>query len=99
MVAKVREPMQGWVITDHICRICFSRVLMREAFDRRKTYRCAGCGAEATGANEAAVCCCGIKLKTGVDAGIRCQVSTERTPEFPAEVTAVQVSAPGSKKS
>lgn len=95
MSAAKREPVQGWVITDHICRVCFSRVLMREAFDRRRTYRCAGCGAEADGSSEAAVCCCGIKLKTGVDAGIRCQVNPDRTPEFPAEVTAVQASIPG----
>lgn len=89
-----REPVQGWVITDHICRVCFSRVLMREAFDRRKTYRCAGCEVEAQGTSEAAVCCCGIKLKTGVDAGIRCQREASPTPEFPARVTAVQVGVP-----
>jgi len=94
-----REPVQGWVITDHICRICFSRVLMREAFDRRKTYRCAGCGVEAEGHHETAVCCCGIKLKTGVDAGIRCAINTERSPEWPAEITATQAVAPGAKTS
>lgn len=89
-----REPVQGWVITDHICRVCFSRVLMREAFDRRKTYRCAGCGAEAVGTSEAAVCCCGIKLKTGVDAGIRCERNADRSPEWPAEITATQAPVP-----
>lgn len=93
MSAK-REPMQGWVITDHICRVCFSRVLMRETFDRKRVYRCAGCGAEAQGASEAAICCCGIKLKTGVDAGIRCERQASPTPEFPAEITASQVSVP-----
>lgn len=94
MVKAVREPVPGWVITDHICRVCFSRVLMREAFDRRRTYRCAGCGSEATGATEAVVCCCGIKLKTGVDAGIRCAANTDKSPEWPAEITATQVMAP-----
>lgn len=96
MAAK-REPVQGWVITDHICRVCFSRVLMREAFDRRKTYRCAGCGAEESGTSEAAVCCCGIKLKTGVDAGIRCTPNTDKSPEWPAEITATQASMPAQK--
>lgn len=87
MVAR-REPVEGWVITPHICRVCFGRVLMREAFDRRKTYRCSNCGAEADGASEAVVCCCGIKLKTGADLGVRCEVNKNRSPEFPAEITA-----------
>lgn len=94
MSAVKREPAQGWEITDHICRVCFSRVLVREAFDRRKTYRCVGCGAEAEGASETAVCCCGIRLKNGIDAGIRCQRNPAPTPEFPAEITAVQAIAP-----
>jgi len=67
---------------------------MREAFDRRKTYRCSNCGVEAPGTRESAVCCCGIKLKTGVDAGIRCQLNTERSPEWPSEVVAVQAAPP-----
>jgi len=90
-VKNRREPVEGWVITPHICRVCFSRVLVREAFDRRKTYRCAGCGMEGIGSSESAICCCGIKLKTGVDAGIRCQANQDKTPEFPAEIVAVQM--------
>ncbi len=94
MSAARREPVQGWVITDHICRVCFGRILVREAFDRRKTYHCSNCGTESPGTSEAAICCCGIKLKTGVDAGIRCQVNPDRSPEWPAEITATQVSVP-----
>lgn len=83
-----------WKLTPHCCRVCFSRVLMRETFDRRRVYRCAGCGVEAEGKSEAAICACGIRLKTGVDAGIRCQVQTEPTPEFPAQVVAAQAELP-----
>ena len=83
-----------WAITDHICRACFSRVLVRETFDRRRIYRCAGCGIEKEGRSEAAICSCGIKLKTGVDAGIRCELNTNRSPEWPAEVTAAQATIP-----
>lgn len=86
----------AWAITPHICRVCFSRILVRETFDRRRIYRCSGCGAEAEGRSESAVCCCGIKLKTGVDAGIRCEVNQDRSPEWPAEVTAAQQCAPSS---
>jgi hypothetical protein len=94
--APEKEPSRGfsWALTDHCCRVCFSRVLVRETFDRRRVYRCAGCGVEQEGRSEAAICACGIKLKTGVDAGIRCEVSASRSPEFPAEITASQKQAP-----
>jgi hypothetical protein len=96
MVAPAkREPMAGWQFTEHACRVCFGRVMMREAFDRRRTYKCSICEAEAEGASESAVCRCGIKLKTGIDAGIRCQRSDSPTPEFPAVITAVQATIPG----
>lgn len=84
----------AWALTDHCCRVCFSRVLVRETFDRRRVYRCAGCGVEKEGRTEAAICACGIKLRTGVDAGIRCQVATDPSPEFPAQITAAQVTIP-----
>lgn len=83
-----------WAITDHCCRVCFSRVLARETFDHRRIYRCSGCGIEKEGRSEAAVCCCGIKLKSGVDAGIRCQHNQDRRPEFPAEIVAAQAEIP-----
>ena len=83
-----------WAITDHACRCCFSRVLVRETFDHKRVYRCSGCGIEAEGRSEAAICACGIKLKTGVDAGLRCSVSAIKSPEWPAEITCTQVTAP-----
>jgi len=83
-----------WAITPHCCRVCFSRVLVRETFDRRRIYRCAGCGVEKEGRSEAAICSCGMKLKTGVDAGIRCEPNPMRSPEWPAEITAAQASTP-----
>ena len=89
MVRKF-EDEEVWRLTPHCCRVCFGRILARETFDRRKIYRCSCCGVEAEGRNESAVCCCGIKLKTGMDAGIRCRISDNKTPEFPAEVVAWQ---------
>lgn len=94
MSGAKREPAPGWAFTEHCCRVCFGRVMVREAFDRRRTYMCSVCEATADGTSEAALCCCGIKLKTGVDAGIRCQ-RTDPTPEFPARITATQVGVPG----
>lgn len=83
-----------WSITNHVCRCCFGRVLVRETFDRRRVYRCSNCGLEAEGRSEAAICACGIKLRTGVDAGIRCQVNAEKSPEWPSEITAAQAEPP-----
>ena len=95
MVSRpAREPAQGWAITDHACRCCFGRVLMRETFERKRVYRCACCGVEAQGRTEASICACGIKLKTGVDAGIRCGVNHDKSPEWPAEITAMQIQPP-----
>lgn len=90
------EPAQGWAITPHISRCCFARVLVRETFERKRVYRCSCCDIEVEGRTEAAICACGIKLKTGVDAGIRCQVSESPSPEFPSRITAVQCSPPPS---
>lgn len=80
-----------WGLTDHACRCCFGRILVRETFDRRKVYRCSNCGLEREGRTESAICCCGIKLKTGSDAGIRCQHNPEKSPEFPSEIVAAEV--------
>jgi hypothetical protein len=79
-----------WSIEDHVCRCCFGRVLMRETFDRKRVYRCSNCGVEREGLQPSAICACGIKLKTNVDAGVRCKTSTTRTPEFPSEIVAAQ---------
>lgn len=83
-----------WELTDHCCRACFGRVLRREADDgERLVYRCANCGAEAEGRRESVLCCCGIKLKTGADAGIRCVVNNAPSPECPSQIVAEQVAA------
>jgi len=79
-----------WTLTDHVCRACFGRIVARETFDRRHVYRCTNCGAEREGRTESVLCCCGIRLKSGVDAGIRCQRNPEPTPEFPSEIVAAQ---------
>lgn len=80
-----------WSLTNHVCRACFGRVLAREAVDGRVLYRCSNCGVEREGASEAAICSCGIKLRTGRDAGIRCRVNEAQSPEWPNEVVAEQI--------
>jgi hypothetical protein len=85
------ESKPFYQLTDHVCRGCFGRVLMRETFDHRRIYRCAQCGIpERAGKNETVFCCCGIKLKGGKDAGVRCKVNEDRSSEFTSEVMAEQ---------
>ena len=81
-----------WRITKHVCRACMGRVLARETFEAKRIYRCSNCGIEREGRAESALCCCGIAFGKGKrDAGIRCVVNPERTPECMSEVVAQQV--------
>lgn len=66
---------------------------MRQTADGQGLYRCTNCGAERLGQDERAACCCGIRLKTGADAGIRCQRNPAASPEFPSEIVAGQMAA------
>lgn len=87
--------------TDHLCRICLGRVMMRVDKDPRvkkriiadvREFRCANCGA--TGQQVVrSICCCGMKVpgmgrKDFRDAGIRCQPNPSICPEVPAEIIA-----------
>lgn len=71
--------MAGWTITDHVCRVCFGRVLHSE-----KQARCADCGV--SGAQVKDVCACGAKLNSGGNAGLRCTKNLDVRPECPAEI-------------
>lgn len=81
-----------WRMTSHVCRVCFGRVLRRLEGDRR-IYRCSNCGIEQEGHDSRVICACGMKLKTGANAGLRCVPNLKPTPEFPAQVVVEQVSA------
>ena len=82
-----------WVLVDHVCRVCFGRVLQLSTFDRRhKVYRCSSCETELQGDGVQVLCACGIKVRGNRDAGIRCIKNPRRTPENPAQVVAEQIS-------
>lgn len=89
---KQDESPLRWELAPHICRVCFGRVVQRTTFDRRKVYRCSNCETEAEGPGAQVLCCCGIKLRNGRDAGVRCIENPRRTPENPARVVAEQLS-------
>jgi len=81
-------PKDEWKITDHVCRICFGRVLARGT-----QARCADCGTEVEGGHRH-LCWCGAKLRDGKDARLRCKRNTEITPELPMEVIVVCIDKP-----
>ncbi len=70
-----------WLVTDHVCRGCFGRVL---ATADKKLARCADCAA--VGVKVPDVCACGAMLMTGVNAGLRCVKNPNVSIECPAEI-------------
>lgn len=83
-----KPPVLTWTLTDHCCKFCFGRILASDAPDGRKVFRCSCCEAQAEGASEAVLCCCGMKLRTGADAEIRCMVQENPSSDFPARIVA-----------
>jgi hypothetical protein len=79
-----------WQLAAHCCRSCFGRVLLGHSTDGRRIYRCAQCGARADGDDTSVICCCGIRLKTGADAGVRCVANGAPSAECPLEIVAEQ---------
>jgi hypothetical protein len=92
MAAKDTAPL--WSLTDHVCRICFSRVLTRTTFDNRKLFKCSNCETEVEDQHVTGLCCCGMKLRNKRDAGVRCVVNQERRPECPSYIVAIQAELP-----
>lgn len=85
-----------WELTDHVCSVCFGRVLMGRmpddyaGDDHHRRWRCSNCGAESVNRLASSICACGIRLKSGRDAGVRCERNQAPTPEFVSEVVASQ---------
>ena len=77
-----------WTLTDHVCRVCFGRLLRRPGTDGARVYRCTNCGAEAQARVVSSLCCCGMKLRSGRDMGLRCVPNTNPRPECLSEIVA-----------
>lgn len=83
-----------WRLEPHACRICFGRIVSRRQVDGPRLYRCANCGTEVLGGRPSALCCCGMKLATGRDAGVRCVRNPKRTTELTSEIIVEAASVP-----
>lgn len=85
----------AWTLEPHICRACFGRVASRPGdAPGYRVYSCTNCGIEASAPKVSALCCCGTTLRKATpsgrsgnvlaDAGIRCHLNPEPTPDFPS---------------
>lgn len=74
-----------WRLTDHACAACFGRILARPEANETM-YRCTNCGAERISTRPETLCACGITLRTGKNAGLRCVRNPAPTPECPSEI-------------
>lgn len=83
-----------WHITPHVCRVCLGRVLRQDKDGGGHVFRCSNCGVQRDGADETVICTCGLKLKTKIDAGIRCTPNEQRSPDCVSEIVAAPVQAP-----
>ena len=81
---------RAWRLTAHVCKICLGRVLITDNADGSHTVRCSNCGIEALGDHKA-ICACGLKLRSGKSAGLRCALNPTPSAEFPSQVVAVSV--------
>lgn len=86
-----------WTLEPHVCRHCFGRLVSAPALGGGHWFLCTNCGARGDGETAAALCCCGLVLRSpvpgapGTDAGIRCQPNPDPTPEFPSLFVAAEV--------
>ena len=74
-----RSVWAQYKIVDHVCRVCFGRILVSDS-----QARCADCGASGKTVHE--VCTCGTLLRTKTNAGLRCVKNPEVSIECPAEI-------------
>ena len=68
-----------WKITPHVCRRCLGWVVT----DGRR-HKCARCAAEAAAVD--GICVCGVRLRTGKDAGLRCTARPATVSGYGADV-------------
>lgn len=56
----------------------------------QRWYRCSCCGLERAGLDAHVVCVCGFEFNGRHHLAMRCQANTNKTPEWPSEIVAMQ---------
>jgi hypothetical protein len=78
------------IFTDHACRLCFGRIITIAHPDKPQEQMCYECGEKVVGRVQD-LCCCGVKLRNGKNAGLRCEPNPNVTPEVPALIVVRRV--------
>jgi len=81
MAKKDEEAL--WVITDHVCRFCFGRVLRSQD---GALVRCADCSAQVKNKKVTELCACGQEYKTGGPVALKCKKNPEHIVGIGQEV-------------
>ena len=78
-------------IEDHVCSMCFARIVSFKADDGGNVYVCMTCGRRQAGRGPEVLCSCGAKTPKGKDLGFRCVPNLEKTNDCPFEIVAKQI--------
>ena len=78
----------AYVLTDHLCRNCASRILKAVG---QPSYRCSQCDWRSEGASPERICICGSQKMNGQPTGLRCARNPNPTPENPGEIVVMFV--------
>lgn len=92
-VVERAEP-PSWRLVPHCCHACFGRLVSRPGRGGATYYRCSNCGLERESTRPETLCACGITLRTGRNAGLRCIRNPAPTPECPSEIVVEEVAGP-----
>ena len=72
-------------MVDHVCKICLGRIVETSG-NNGVIATCTNCGLTGNGFIE--ICACGLMLKNGKPAGLRCEENPNPTPEMPSKIVA-----------
>jgi len=73
-----------WEVSDHACRCCFGRILVRTRRDKVVEARCAECDAHRFGPVDK-LCCCGVEVGA-LGRALECVPNPEVSVEAPQKI-------------
>jgi hypothetical protein len=90
------DTIAAWTLAEHVCRHCFSRVLVRIDDDGKTIAKCSGCAIEAIGGPEA-ICSCGA-LSDKFRVQLRCVRNEQPTTEAPSAIVVIECGEPAASQ-
>ena len=95
-MSAAQQTQEQWILIDHLCRVCWGRVLTRTDDNGQRWYKCSNCEETIAGAAPKCLCACGMTIgRKARDMGIRCVRNPRVSPEVPGAVVAVEMQKTG----